>query len=540
MRCDRCDRCLELATKTCPHCGARLATAALGADFDAHAVLPEGVDPNDAVDALVAIALGPSRSETRLRCAALLLGEVQRPDDGVIDALIHLLDSVSARTRVCAAASLRRMGPAASAAVPALTRLMHTDSRTVLGAAVQALTAIDPGAPVPASAVADMLELTEVSLQHAFDFVSSGTAFVDAEGNLIRSNVSYRRIAQSIGVDPFSTVSSGLVELGFLDGLEEWDSLAHGRTAPIGMEKRVPPEDPLGRWIRLRADRGLDNRGRFLCVLLTLDDITEQRSSREYARATNEQLTQELATRRRAEEALLAAVDERRGLTQKILTAQEDERRRIARELHDQIGQALTAVLVGIRPLDDIKEPAQIAARTGELRQITTQALRDIRALAFDMRPSSLDHLGLSATLEQDAAQFRERLGIEVHYHSEEGNGARLPQELETAVYRATHTALVNVLQHAQAKNVSVLLRRTARELAIIVEDDGVGFEAESVLAGPVDGRFGLLSMEERLRPFGGRVNVESTRGVGTTVFVQVGLGQDDVDPGVTALRDVT
>ena len=138
--------------------------------------------------------------------------------------------------------------------------------------------------------------------------------------------------------------------------------------------------------------------------------------------------------------------------------------------------------------------------------------------------PSSLDHLGLSATLEQDAARFRERLGIEVHYHGEEADDARLSPDLATAVYRATHTALVNVLQHAHAKNVSVLLRRNARDLSIIVEDDGVGFDVESVLARPVHGRFGLLSMQERVRPFGGRVNVEATEGVGTTVFIQVQL----------------
>jgi signal transduction histidine kinase len=528
MQCERCDHRLELATKTCPNCGARLATASLGADFDARAVLPEGVEPNESVEALIAMARDPQSSGTEARSAALLLGEVAQPKADVVDALIHLLGARSARTRVCATASLRRLGPKATAAIPALTRLLDTESRTVLGASVQALRVIDPDAPVPASTVADMLELTETSLQHAFDFVSSGTAFVDVKGNLIRSNSAYRRIAASIGVDPYRTVSHTLVELGFLDGPEHWAGLADGTAGPVATERRVPPDDPLGRWISLRGDRGLDSRGRFLCVLLTLDDGTEQRSSREYARATNEQLIQELATRRRAEAELLTAVEERRELTQKILTVQEDERRRIARELHDQIGQALTAVLVGIRPLDDITDPAQIAARTGDLRQITTQALTDIRALAFDVRPSSLDHLGLSATLEQDTARFRERLGIEVHYHGEEADDARLALDLETAVYRATHTALVNVLQHAQAKNVSVLLRRTARELAIIVEDDGVGFEVEPVLAGPVDGRFGLLSMEERVRPFGGRVHVESTAAVGTTVFIQVPVNAVD------------
>jgi signal transduction histidine kinase len=268
-------------------------------------------------------------------------------------------------------------------------------------------------------------------------------------------------------------------------------------------------------------------RGRFLHIVLIMDDVTEAWSTAEYIRATNEQLTQELSTRRAAEAALMDAVEARRGLTQKILTAQEDERSRIARELHDQIGQALTAVLVGIRRLERASEPQPIADRTAELRQITTQALADIRDLAFDMRPSSLDHLGLSATLEQDAARFREQLGVAVHFHSEELDELRLAPKLETAVYRATQDALVNVLQHAQARNVSVLLARTGQELSVIVEDDGVGFDVDAVLAGPVAGRFGLLSMEERVRPFGGRVNVESADIGGTTVFIQVPLNSD-------------
>ena len=445
-----------------------------------------------------------------------------------MDALASLLDSSSKMTQLCAIGSLRRLGPRARGAVPGLVRRLVTKSRTVLGAAVMALEAIDPNAPVPASFVAGMLAMAETSLQHAFDHVSTGPAFVDDAGRLIRSNRAFREIAEAIGADPYGLLHEHLLRLGMLDSVEVWNDLVAGKTEAVTAERRLPRDDPGGKWISVRATRGADAHGEFLYVLLGLDDVTERRGREEDIREANERLTQELATRREAEEALLAAAEDRRGLTQKILTAQEDERRRISRELHDQIGSALTAVLVGIRPLDDVRSPDEITERASELRLITTQALNDIRALAFDMRPSSLDHMGLAATLAQDAVRFRERLGIDVDFHRDETAEGRLPRDLETAVYRATHTALVNVLQHAEARHVSILLTHSPHDLSVIVEDDGGGFDVDAVLAGPVDGRFGLLSMEERMRPFSGRVTVESTPDVGTTVFIQVGLTGDD------------
>ena len=523
MQCDLCGQHIELSTKACPHCGVRVPAALYGPMPDATRLVPPGTDDATAVQRLVDITRDPAQDSATVRRAALLLGEVEDPGEDVVRALVNLLAAVGKRTRLCAIAGLRQLGPAARSAVPALTSCLTADSRAVIGAATTTLAAIDPEAAMPAAVVADLLALSETSLQHAFDLVSSGVAFLDATGQLIRSNSAFREISAAIGADPYGRFPEHLLAVGLLDTPEVWGDLVAGRRESVVAEKRVPC-GAAGRWISLRTGRALDMQGRFIYILLTLDDITESRSIEEYIRATNEQLTQELSTRRAAEAALVVAVEERRQLTQTILTAQEDERRRIARELHDQVGQALSAVLVGIRPLDGVRESRERAARTAELRRITTQALHDVRRLAFDMRPSSLDHLGLSATLEQDAARFREQLGVAVHFHGEGRDQDRLPPELETAVYRATHTALMNVLHHSQARNVSVLVTHTTSDLSVIVEDDGVGFDVDAVLAGPVGGRFGLLSMEERVRPFGGRVNVESAAGVGTAVFIQVAL----------------
>ncbi len=253
MRCDRCSRQLGLATKTCPHCGARLAAPALGEGFNARAVLPNGVEPQDAVAALVAMAYDRRQSHTTRRSVALLLGEVEDSAGEVVDALVHLLDADSDRTRLCAMAALRRLGPAARGAAPALVRLLTVEGRTLRGAAVGTLRAIDPGAPVPASVVADLLEQTETSLQHAFDVASSGTAFLDVRGKLIRSNVVFRSITQSIGVDLYRPILGQLVEAGLIRGLTEWTRLTDGSQATISAETRVPPEDPLGRCVTLRG-----------------------------------------------------------------------------------------------------------------------------------------------------------------------------------------------------------------------------------------------------------------------------------------------
>ena len=153
---------------------------------------------------------------------------------------------------------------------------------------------------------------------------------VDDAGRLIRSNRAFREIAEAIGADPYGLLHEHLLRLGMLDSVEVWNDLVAGKTEAVTAERRLPRDDPGGKWISVRATRGADAHGEFLYVLLGLDDVTERRGREEDIREANERLTQELATRREAEEALLAAAEDRRGLTQKILTAQEDERRRIS------------------------------------------------------------------------------------------------------------------------------------------------------------------------------------------------------------------
>jgi PAS domain S-box-containing protein len=247
----------------------------------------------------------------------------------------------------------------------------------------------------------------------------------------------------------------------------------------------------------------------------------------------NELLQSELRLREQTSETLRRSEWERSQLTQRILTVQEDEQAHIARELHDRAGQGLSSLLVGLRLLSRQAGSVELRDALEELRNQTSDTLDSIRNLAFEMRPTSLDHLGLAPTLEQDVRRLGTQMQISVDFLAGPTEREPLPKNVEIAIYRAVHAALTNAARHSEASNVSVTMQRRDGRLSIVVEDDGVGFDVDAVSDGPVDERFGLLGMEERMRPFGGRVHFESSPGAGTSVFIElpVGVGVDAQTP---------
>lgn len=258
----------------------------------------------------------------------------------------------------------------------------------------------------------------------------------------------------------------------------------------------------------------------------------EARQSEERIRQMNDRLEErvrertadlhtELDERTRVEDALRKSERERSQLIGELMTVQEDERARIARDLHDHAGQALTSLLVGLKALSGMDAVAEVRQRADELRELAVGTLEQVRTLSFDMYPSVLEHLGLVAALEQDAGRFEDRHGISVDIHAE-GEPAACPHPVKAAVYRVVHAALTNIAQHSHAENVGIVMRSRADRLLVIVEDDGVGFDVDDVLSGPVEGRFGLMAMQERLRPVSGAVRFESTPGEGTSLFIEV------------------
>jgi signal transduction histidine kinase len=201
----------------------------------------------------------------------------------------------------------------------------------------------------------------------------------------------------------------------------------------------------------------------------------------------------------------------------RVVDAQEVERRRLARELHDETGQALTSILLGLRSVEETLEGEQSRAAAKGLRELVVATLQDVRRLAVELRPKALDDFGLVPALERLTQTFAEQTGIAVDLETALP-GERLPAETETALYRIVQESLTNVVKHAGARNVSILVRRRGDVVAAVIEDDGRGFDPGAVR----DEAFGLLGMRERVALLGGRLDVESREAGGTTIAVEV------------------
>jgi PAS domain S-box-containing protein len=210
-------------------------------------------------------------------------------------------------------------------------------------------------------------------------------------------------------------------------------------------------------------------------------------------------------------------------LLEQVIGAQEEERRRVARELHDETGQSLTSLLVGLRTLQDV--PTLEAARSWArgLRALAARAMEDVHRLAGGLRPSALDDLGLPAALERYAADYAQTHGLTVRLEAGGTELGRLPPAAETAVYRIAQEALTNIARHAEARTARITFDRAPGLVRMLVEDDGRGFDVEPVLsAADVGGRIGLHSMRERAALLGGTLTVESVPGDGTTLTLEI------------------
>ncbi|HEV2827926.1 MAG TPA: PAS domain S-box protein, partial [Pyrinomonadaceae bacterium] len=236
-------------------------------------------------------------------------------------------------------------------------------------------------------------------------------------------------------------------------------------------------------------------------------------------------LAHDITERRQAEAS-------RMHLLQRLVTAQEEEQRRLSRELHDQTGQSLAALMLGLKSIEDSGQLREAARnRLSQLQELTNQLARDVHQLASNLRPSALDDLGLHTALSNYVEEWSDRTKIRADFHSNGLLKRRLPRQIETAVYRVVQEALTNVFKHANAKNVSVILKYRGNRMQAIVEDDGRGFDSE-LLASAVNGdrRLGLLGMQERVALVQGHLNIESRAGAGTTVIVHIPVSTEQAE----------
>jgi two-component system sensor histidine kinase UhpB len=209
-------------------------------------------------------------------------------------------------------------------------------------------------------------------------------------------------------------------------------------------------------------------------------------------------------------------------LPRRILQAQEDERQRLSRELHDEAAQALTSLLVHLRLLERAYDPEKAQQQVQELRKLTAQALEDVRRVALDLRPTILDDLGLAAALEWRVDEFNQASDLKTTIEVD-GLSGRLPRDIELVFYRVGQEALSNIARHAQAQHVSLRLRQAPTSLTLEINDDGRGFNPAAKAVNGTAG-LGLLGMRERLASIQGSLLIESTPGRGTRILAQAPL----------------
>jgi signal transduction histidine kinase len=208
------------------------------------------------------------------------------------------------------------------------------------------------------------------------------------------------------------------------------------------------------------------------------------------------------------------------GLSQRLMKAQEEERLHLSRELHDESGQLLTALTVQLGLLDrSVDQPAALRQRIDELKNTANTIQDNLHRLAVNLRPASLDHLGLVTTAQQYIAEFNRQYDILVDFEAVGMEGRRLPIEVETALFRIIQESLTNVVLHAHATQVDVLLSLHNQHVVTIVEDDGIGFLDS---APSLEEHLGLFGMRERIEMLGGKFALESSPGKGTTVKAEV------------------
>jgi PAS domain S-box-containing protein len=306
-------------------------------------------------------------------------------------------------------------------------------------------------------------------LQKIFDNIPVMVCFRDADGNLQLVNREWER-----------TFGWSLEELAAHNG----DILTE--ISPDTVNRRQARD-----WISAASGEWKDfkSRARDGSIVYTTWAITH------LSNGTSVSIGQNVTDRKRND-------DERQRLLQRLITAHEDERRHLSRELHDNIGQYLSALLLGLESLARIPElPTSAVNQLSYLKETTKQFELDVHGFALELRPTVLDELGLEPALSTLTREWGRRHDqrIKVAFNSTgfENPNERLPFEIEVAIYRVVQEALTNASRHSNAAIVSVILERNANRLRAIIEDDGDGFDAEQFMTGPVDKhRLGLMGMQ--------------------------------------------
>ncbi len=388
----------------------------------------------------------------------------------------------------------------------------------------------------------EALRESEARFRAAFEQANVGIVQASFEGRLLIVNPGFCKI---IGYPEAEARGMMIRDITHGDDYEKEEDLTRqlmaGETGGYSIEKRYLHKDGHLVWGQMTATLLRRTSGEPYYMLAIVEDISERKLAEEALMKLNEQLEQRVAERTvelmEMNASLQAEIVERRraeseraSLLRRLVMAQEDERRRISRELHDQMGQHLVAIVLLVNSLKDFahSEPATVS-RFAQLEDVAHQLSLQVDTLAWQLRPTELDDLGLHAALENYVGKWSQRYQVPVDFHSVSLADQRLTSEIETAIYRIAQESLNNIIKHARATYVSLILERRGNHVFAIIEDDGCGFDVEG-LWGACGGqrRMGLLGMKERTALVGGTLNIESAPGAGTTIFVRIPLALDE------------
>lgn len=375
----------------------------------------------------------------------------------------------------------------------------------------------------------DELGHTNSDLHNLMGATAIATVFLDRELHIMRFTPPAVELFSLIPSDVGRPLSDLHHKLDYSELLTDAGRVLQ-QLVPI--ERQVAENG--GRFFLARLLPYRTTEDRIAGVVLTFVDVTE----RELARAAASRAFQELELRVQQRTADLDAANAslrsevskhlqekgaRQQLQRLLIIAQEQERGRISRELHDEVGQQISALMLAMKALEVSKPGTDVTDRLRELRLAAERAGREIHQLAFQLRPLALDELGLSRALTGFVDGWLGRTGIPVDLVMAGIDDPRLPGTIETTIYRVIQEAMNNVYRHASAKRVSVSVERRGVGLTVIVEDDGRGFDADA-LPGAGDGnqKIGIAGMQERAALVEGDLTVESSPGSGTTVRLRI------------------
>jgi PAS domain S-box-containing protein len=380
----------------------------------------------------------------------------------------------------------------ASGTVPNLSHAVHVTSLGIAGI-VSVTVMVLVGAVV--TSLVDRLQERSALLNGLFEQAPQAIALVNVDSRVVRVNHEFTRV---FGYAPQETLGRRLDELIVPDELrDEFQSHAE----QVSQGQRVDTEA-----VRQRKD------GSRLHVLVV--GVPVSVPGGQIAMCA---MYLDITARKAAEITLQA-------LSSRLLEVQESERRHLARELHDEIGQLLTGLRLLLRLNGDLPADA-LKARFEQARTIVDDLLGRVRGLSFDLRPADLDELGLLPALLALFERYTTQTGVLVNF-KHQGLERRFASEVETAAYRIVQEGLTNAARHAGVAGVTVRVWTDADKLSIQIEDQGCGFDPEVALKAPRSS--GLIGMRERIMFLGGHLAIESTPGAGTTITAELPLNRTD------------